>query len=85
MAEINRNMVNRKCQYFNQPEKCELLQPEFNCYKCHIVECKINKKDLVLFRRRLDELEKENQKLKILLADKILEDTRTPKERGVEK
>ena len=86
MAELNRNMVNRKCKYFNQPEKCVLLQPECNCYQCPIVRWEIDKKDVDLFRRRLDELEKENQKLKILLADKTLEDcTRTPKERGGEK
>ena len=84
MAEINRNMVNRKCKYFNQPEKCELLQPECNCYQCPIVRWEIDKKDVDLFRKRLDELEKENKELKTLLADKILEDTRTPKERGVD-
>jgi hypothetical protein len=78
MAKINRNMVNRKCKYFKQPEKCVLLQPECNCYQCPIVEWEISKKDLKLFRKRLDELEKENKELKILLADKILDSTRTP-------
>ena len=81
MGEFNKNKVNRKCKYFNQPKKCILLQPECNCYQCPIVEWEINKKDLELFRKRSDELKKENKELKILLADKILEDTRTPKEK----
>lgn len=72
MSELNKNKVNRKCKYFNQSEKCVLLQPECNCYQCPIVELELNKKDLSLFRKRLDELEKENQTLKILLADKII-------------
>ena len=79
MAEINKNTVNRKCKYFNQPEKCALLQPECNCYQCPIVRWEIDKKDVNMFRRRIMELEEENQKLKIALADKIIG---TPQKEG---
>ena len=66
------NMVNRKCKYFNNPEACRMIQEECNCYQCPIVEWEINKKDLSLMQKRLYELEKENQKLKIALADKVI-------------
>ena len=80
MGEFNKNKVNRKCKYFNQPEKCILLQPECNCYQCPIVSWEIDKKDLSLMRKRIEELEKENQNLKILLADNVIESYATQKQ-----
>ena len=72
MKEVYPSMVNRKCKYFNNPEACRMIQEECNCYQCPIVEWEINKKDLSLMQKRLYELEKENQKLKIALADKVI-------------
>ena len=68
------SMVNRKCKYFNDPEKCALIQPEYNCYQCPIVEWEINKKDLSLLQGRISKLEKENHDLKIMLAEKLLKE-----------
>ncbi len=68
------SMVNRKCKYFNNPEACQMIQKECNCYQCPIVEWELNKKDLSLLQNKISKLEKENHDLKILLAEKVLKE-----------
>ncbi len=63
------NKVKKNCKYFNIPQVCK--QSDNNCYGCEISRCEIAEKDVIRLRKQIDDLEKENTKLKVELAEMV--------------
>ena len=72
--EENKNHCYKKCKYFNNDVVCKALQEEQNCYQCIITELDLKREEVKKLRKTVDAYELENQKLKIVLGDKILEE-----------
>lgn len=73
---MNKNHCYRKCKYFNDKHVCKSLQKEQNCYQCIVTNYNFKTKELRRAKLHIVALEKENQELKMLLADKVLKEWR---------
>ncbi len=72
----NKNHCYKKCNYFSNDVVCKALQEEQNCYQCIITELNFKRGEVKSLRKVIEAYELENQKLKIVLGDKILEEMR---------
>lgn len=68
----NENHCYKKCNYFNNVVVCKALQEQQNCYQCIITELSFKRDEVESLRKVIEAYELENQKLKIVLGDKIL-------------
>ena len=66
------NTVNKKCPFYNDEENCKKLQSKRNCYQCPVTEAEILRGDLDREYKSSHILEIENQNLKTLLGEKVL-------------
>ena len=72
----NGNHCYKKCKYFNNDVVCKALQEEQNCYQCIITELNFKRDEVKSLRKVVEAYELENQKLKIVLGDKVLKEMR---------
>ena len=74
-------IVIKKCKYFNNDIVCKALQEEQNCYQCIITELNFKRDEVKSLRKVVEAYELENQKLKIVLGDKVLKEMRGDNDR----
>ena len=72
----NENHCYKKCQYFDNDVVCKALQEEQNCYQCMITELEMKRKDIEKFKSIISAYELENKKLKAVIVNQQIEETK---------